>query len=45
VGVNTQMPEEDDLYDEVDEDSYKEIVKNRQQREDFVVDDGDNSHF
>lgn len=34
------MNDEEDLYDEVDEDKYQEIVKGRQQREDFVVDDG-----
>ena len=35
------MQEEDDVYDEVDEDTYKELVKSRRQREDFVVDDDD----
>jgi len=33
------VPEEEDLYDEVDEDAYTEIVAARRKREDFVVDD------
>ena len=28
------------MYDEVDEDKYKSIVRGRLQRDDFVVDDG-----
>ena len=28
------------MYDEVDEDQYKSIVKGRLQRDDFIVDDG-----
>ena len=35
------QPEDDgDLYDEVDENEYKSIVKGRLQRDDFIVDDG-----
>jgi len=34
------MPEEEDVYDEVDEESYRDLVKKRREREDFVVDDG-----
>lgn len=37
--IITQVPEEEDLYDEVDEDAYTEIVAARRKREDFVVDD------
>jgi DNA polymerase alpha subunit A len=37
--VSPQVPEEEDLYDEVDEDAYTEIVAARRKREDFVVDD------
>ncbi|KAF7983750.1 hypothetical protein HWV62_19727 [Athelia sp. TMB] len=32
--------EDSNIYDEVTEDQYKSIVKGRQQRDDFVVDDG-----
>lgn len=35
-----QPEEDDDLYDEVDENQYKSIVKGRLQRDDFIVDDG-----
>ena len=30
----------DDLFDEVDEEEYTDIVQQRREREDFVVDDG-----
>lgn len=33
------MDEEDDVYDYVDEDTYKDIVKSRKNAGDFVVDD------
>ena len=36
----TNMKEEDDVYDIVDEEEYKALVESRRQREDFVVDDG-----
>ncbi|KIJ54743.1 hypothetical protein M422DRAFT_24648 [Sphaerobolus stellatus SS14] len=40
-GKRTWKPSEDTkLYDEVSEDKYKDIVKGRLQRDDFVVDDG-----
>ena len=32
--------EEEDVYDLVDQDEYKNLVESRRQREDFVVDDG-----
>ena len=32
--------EEDDIYEEVNEEEYKNLVESRRQREDFVVDDG-----
>ena len=35
-----QMPEEEDVYDVLDEESYKQTVNSRREREDFVVDDG-----
>lgn len=35
-----QTVEDSSIYDEVTEDQYKTIVKGRQQRDDFVVDDG-----
>jgi hypothetical protein len=35
-----QVPEEEDVYDLLEEDKYKDLVRNRNQREDFVVDDG-----
>ena len=35
-----QQEEEEDLYDEVDEDQYKSIVRGRLQKDDFIVDDG-----
>lgn len=36
----SQQQEDDDLYDEVDEDQYKSIVRGRLQKDDFIVDDG-----
>ncbi|KAL5492315.1 POL1 [Sanghuangporus weigelae] len=40
-GGRNWKPEEDgDLYDEVDEEQYKSIVKGRLQKDDFIVDDG-----
>src|ERR1051325_2782335 len=36
---NYQVAEVADLYDEVDEDSYKKIVRDRLNQDDFVVDD------
>jgi hypothetical protein len=32
--------DEDDVYDVLDEDEYRNLVESRRQREDFVVDDG-----
>ena len=32
--------EEEDVYDLVDQEEYKNLVESRRQREDFVVDDG-----
>ena len=32
--------EEEDVYDLVDQDEYRNLVESRRQREDFVVDDG-----
>ena len=32
--------EEEDIYEEVNEEEYKNLVESRRQREDFVVDDG-----
>ncbi|KAH8116362.1 hypothetical protein DFH11DRAFT_1580132 [Phellopilus nigrolimitatus] len=37
---NWQQEKDEELYDEVDEDQYKSIVKGRLQRDDFIVDDG-----
>ncbi|OAL49430.1 hypothetical protein IQ07DRAFT_54889 [Pyrenochaeta sp. DS3sAY3a] len=34
-----QVEEEEQLYDEVDEDGYKKIVRNRLDQDDFIVDD------
>ncbi|EJD07472.1 uncharacterized protein FOMMEDRAFT_137775 [Fomitiporia mediterranea MF3/22] len=40
-GGRDWKPEEDvEVYDEVDEEQYKSIVKGRLQRDDFIVDDG-----
>ena len=33
------MPDEQDVYDEVNEDDYRSMVEKRREREDFVVDD------
>lgn len=39
--LTPRQPEEDvQLYDEVDEDDYKRIVKGRLQKDDFIEDDG-----
>lgn len=35
-----QQEDDGDLYDEVDEDQYKSIVRGRLQKDDFIVDDG-----
>lgn len=35
-----QTTEDSNIYDEVTEDQYKTIVKGRQQKDDFVIDDG-----
>lgn len=37
--ISLQDTEDDDLYDEVDENQYKNIVKGRLQEDDFVIDD------
>jgi DNA polymerase alpha subunit p180 N terminal len=34
------VPEEDDIYDVLEEEEYEKLVESRRQREDFVVDDG-----
>lgn len=34
-----EVAEEEQLYDEVDEDGYKKIVRNRLDQDDFIVDD------
>jgi hypothetical protein len=34
------MPEEEDVYDVVNEEEYGKVVNSRREREDFVVDDG-----
>ncbi len=34
-----EVTEEERLYEEVDEESYKKVVRNRLDRDDFVVDD------
>jgi DNA polymerase alpha subunit A len=34
-----QVEQEEDLYEEVDEDGYKKVVRKRLDRDDFVVDD------
>lgn len=35
-----QFDDEDNVYEMMDDDEYRELVKKRRQREDFVVDDG-----
>lgn len=35
-----EVEQEDDLYEEVDEEAYKKVVRNRLAQDDFVVDDG-----
>ena len=35
-----EIANDDDLFDEVDEEEYTDIVQQRREREDFVVDDG-----
>lgn len=37
---DSNMKEEEDVYDVVDEEEYQTLVNSRRQREDFVVDDG-----
>ena len=37
--------EEEDIYEEVNEEEYKNLVESRRQREDFVVDDGTSRLF
>lgn len=39
-----QITKEDDVYDKYDDDEYREFVKRRGEREDFVVDDGKSTH-
>ncbi len=34
-----QVHQEDDLYEEVDEDGYKKVVRDRLNQDDFVIDD------
>ena len=34
-----QVEEEEDLYDEVDEEGYKKVVRSRLDQDDFIVDD------
>ena len=34
-----QVQEEEDLYEEVDEDGYKKVVRDRLNQDDFVIDD------
>ncbi len=34
------MPDEEDVYDVLDEEEYKRTVNTRREREDFVVDGG-----
>jgi len=36
-----EVADEGDVYDVVDETEYEELVEQRRQREDFVVDDGE----
>lgn len=36
---NYQVEEADDIYDNVDEDGYKKLVRDRLNQDDFVVDD------
>lgn len=36
---------EEDIYEKVDEEEYKELVQRRREREDFVVDDGAFCYF
>jgi DNA polymerase alpha subunit p180 N terminal len=35
-----QVPDEEDVYEVLDESEYQKLVESRRQREDFVVDDG-----
>lgn len=37
---STQLKEEDDVYDVVDQEDYEKLVESRRQMDDFVVDDG-----
>ena len=37
---DSNVKEDDDVYDVVDESEYQALVESRRQREDFVVDDG-----
>lgn len=39
-GVCFQFDDEDNVYELMDDDQYGELVRQRRQREDFVVDDG-----
>lgn len=36
----TEVEHEEDLYDELDDDEYKKVVRDRLNQDDFVVDDG-----
>lgn len=38
---DSNMKDEQDVYDIVDEEEYQTLVNSRRQREDFVVDDGE----
>jgi DNA polymerase alpha subunit A len=35
-----EVPEEEDVYETMEEDEYRKLVESRREREDFVVDDG-----
>lgn len=39
--ADLELPNEDDVYDVVEENDYQQLVESRRQREDFVVNDGE----